>query len=148
MAMKTEQAIFVDYLCRKNLRDTPQREMILAAFLNFEEHVTAEMLYDIVKKQDPSVGQATVYRMLKLLCEAGLSREVDFGDGVMRYEHSYNHPHHDHLICRTCGKTEEIVDTVIEELQKRLAERFGFELTDHEMYLYGICSTCRQSRNA
>ncbi|MDO9558679.1 MAG: transcriptional repressor, partial [Syntrophales bacterium] len=69
--------------------------------------------------------------------------EVDFGDGVIRYEHTYNHPHHDHLVCRDCGKTVEVADPVIEELQQRLAQSCGFELLDHEMYLYGICENCR-----
>lgn len=141
--MKTEKEIFDGYLAQKHLRETPQRGMILDAFLKREEHISAEQLYDIVKKTDPSIGQATVYRVLKLLVEAGLAREVDFGDGIMRYEHSYNHPHHDHLVCKGCGKTVEVMDAVIEELQKRVAESFRFELTDHEMYLYGYCEKCR-----
>lgn len=142
--MKTEKNIFGDYLSKKNLRNTPQRELILNTFLMQEEHISTEQLYDIVKKIDPSIGQATVYRMVKLLAEAGLAREIDFGDSVKRYEHSYNHPHHDHLICENCGKTVEVVDAVIEELQKRVAEKFGFQLTDHAMYLYGFCEDCRK----
>lgn len=141
--MKTEREIFNAYLAKMNLRDTPQREMILDTFLKREEHITAEQLYDIVKRTDPSIGQATVYRVLKIIVEAGLAREVDFGDGVMRYEHSYNHPHHDHLVCKGCGKTVEVRDDIIEEMQKRVAESFGFQLTDHEMYLYGLCEKCR-----
>ena len=144
--MKTEKEIFEVFLMEKRLRDTPQREVILDVFKKLEGHVTAEQLYDMVKKRDPSTGQATVYRVLKLFIEAGLAREVDFGDGVMRYEHSYNHPHHDHLICRSCGKTVELVDAEIEKLQKRAAKKWGFELTDHEMYLYGFCSACREKK--
>lgn len=142
--MKSEKEIFDNYLIKKNLRETPQRGLILDTFLKREGHISAEQLYDIVKKRDPSIGQATVYRVLKLIVEAGLAREVDLGDGVMRYEHNYNHPHHDHLVCRGCGKTVEVMDSVIEELQKRVAESFGFELTDHEMYLYGLCGECRK----
>lgn len=142
--MKDEIDIFDDYLLKNNLRETPQRVMILDVFLKCEEHITAEQLYDIVKKRDPSIGQATVYRLLKLIGDAGLARKVDLGDGVMRYEHNYNHPHHDHLVCRECGKTVEFMDSAIEELQKQVAENFGFELTDHEMYLYGLCGECRK----
>jgi Fur family ferric uptake transcriptional regulator len=145
-AMRREKEIFEKYLIKQNLRDTPQRELILDAFLRREEHLSAEQLYDIVKKHDPSIGQATVYRVLKIICEAGLAREVDFGDGVMRYEHCYNHPHHDHMICKGCGKTVEVLDSVIEELQKRVADSLGFELTDHEMYLYGFCGDCRKKK--
>lgn len=141
--MKTEKQIFDDFLLKKNLRETPQRGLILDEFLKREEHTTAEELYDIVKKRDRTIGQATVYRVLKLLCEAGLAREVDFGDGVMRYEHQYGHQHHDHLVCRSCGRTVEVCDPVIEELQGRLAALHGFSLLDHEMYLYGLCEGCR-----
>jgi Fur family ferric uptake transcriptional regulator len=144
--MKKEKEIFNAYLSKMKLRGTPQREAVLDTFLKQEEHITAEQLYDIVKKTDPSIGQATVYRVLKIIVDAGLAREVDFGDGTMRYEHSYNHPHHDHLVCKRCGKTVEVMDSVIEELQKRVAENYGFELIDHEMYLYGLCEKCR-SRN-
>lgn len=144
--MEDEKQVFEHYLIKRNLRDTPQRRMILDAFLKYEGHISAEQLYDIVKKHDPSIGQATVYRVMKLFIEAGLAREVDFGDGIIRYEHCYNHPHHDHLICRECGKTVEVMDSIIEELQKRLAESFGFELTDHELYLYGICEQCRSTK--
>jgi len=141
--MKTEKQIFEDFLLKKNLRETPQRGLILGEFLKREEHTTAEELYDIVKKRDRTIGQATVYRVLKLLCEAGLAREVDFGDGVMRYEHLYGHGHHDHLICRSCGNSVAVCDPVIEELQSRLAAQHGFQLLDHEMYLYGLCEDCR-----
>ncbi|MFH1080656.1 MAG: transcriptional repressor [Pseudomonadota bacterium] len=144
--MKSEIEIFYAYMVKKHLRETPQRGMILDVFLKCEGHTTAEQLYDIVKKKDPSIGQATVYRVLKHIVEAGVAREVDFGDGIMRYEHCYNHPHHDHLICRGCGKTLEVMDAIIEELQKRVAESFGFELTDHEMYLYGYCEKCRSKK--
>lgn len=141
--MKTERQIFDDFLVRKHLRETPQRSLILDEYLKREEHITAEELYDIVKKRDRTVGQATVYRVLKLLCEAGLAREVDFGDGTMRYERLYGRDHHDHLVCRTCGLTVEVCDPLIEELQQRLAAQHGFVLLDHEMYLYGQCEKCR-----
>lgn len=141
--MKTENKIFNNFLAKENLRETPQRELILDEFLKWEQHTTTEELYDIVKQRDRIIGQATVYRTLKLFCEAGLAREVDFGDGVMRYEHHYGHAHHDHLVCQACGKTIEVVDTVIEELQQRLSAQYGFQLTGHEMYLYGLCEKCR-----
>ena len=141
--MKNEKQIFEDFLRKKGLRDTPQRWLILDEFLKREQHTTTEELYDIIKQRDKTIGQATVYRTLKLLCEAGLAQEVDFGDGVMRYEHLYGHAHHDHLVCQGCGKTAEVVDTVIEELQQRLSAQYGFQLTGHEMYLYGLCEKCR-----
>lgn len=137
-----EKIILADFLSKKNLRMTPQRELILNAFLKTERHLSSEELYSIVKRKDSSIGQATVYRMLRLLADSGLAREVDFGDGVIRYEHKYGHGHHDHLICERCRKNIEILDDRIEELQERIVKKHGFKLTGHKMYLYGICSDC------
>jgi len=144
--MDAEKKIFKKYLVKHEMRHTPQRDLILDIFLKHEEHITAEELYEIVKKKDSSIGQATVYRMLKLLCDADLAMEFDFGDCVTRYEHKFNHLHHDHLICRGCGKTVEVFDSAIEELQNNIAKRHGYELTDHKMYLYGFCDKCKKNR--
>lgn len=141
--MKEPLEVFADYLSRKNLKMTPQRRCILDIFLEEKGHHTSEDLYNIVKKVDKSIGQATVYRTLKLLSESGLAKEVNFGDGVTRYEQKYGYSHHDHIICEECGKALAVVDEKIEELQEKLAESHGFVLTHHEMYLYGICADCR-----
>jgi len=144
-AMKDCSIHFADFLADKGLKITSQRQLILDAFLKKEGHFTSEELYDIVKKKDPSIGQATVYRTMKLLVEAGIAREVDFGDGALRYEHKYGHDHHDHLICTVCNKNIEVIDEQIEELQEKLAKSHGFHLTAHKMYLYGICKECRKA---
>ena len=73
--------IFRSFLKNKGLRNTPQRQQIMEVFFNESGHLTTEEIYDRVRKEDPSLGQATVYRTMKLLCEAGLAREVRFGDG-------------------------------------------------------------------
>ncbi|MCX7983023.1 MAG: transcriptional repressor [Syntrophales bacterium] len=143
MAEKTEKEIFEEYLSRANLRGTAQRGFLLDLFLKQDKHVSAEQLYDEAKKTDSTIGQATVYRILKLLVDAGLAREVDFGDGIMRYERLHGLQHHDHLICKGCSETIEVCDPIIEELQKRLAEQYGYKMLDHELYLYGLCPKCR-----
>ncbi|MEF2678972.1 MAG: transcriptional repressor, partial [Bilophila wadsworthia] len=107
--------IFRSFLKNKGLRNTPQRQQIMEVFFNESGHLTTEEIYDRVRKEDPSLGQATVYRTMKLLCEAGLAREVRFGDGLARYEHAAD-AHHDHLICENCGRNIEVVDSQIEEL--------------------------------
>jgi Fur family ferric uptake transcriptional regulator len=140
----SEQKVFQEFLAEKNLRMTYQRKTILDVFLKTKTHVSPEDLYNLVKKRDSSIGQATVYRTLKLLSEAGLASEVDFGDGVMRYEHKYGQRHHDHLVCEVCGKKVEVFDPLIEELQEKLAKKHGFILTNHKMYLYGICNKCKR----
>lgn len=141
--MKEPQAVFAEYLARKSLKMTPQRRLILEVFLSEEGHLASEDLYNKVKREDRSIGQATVYRTLKLLDESGLAKAVHFGDGVTRYEKKYGADHHDHIICEVCGKTLEVVDERIEKLQDELARQHGFELTGHKMYLYGVCADCR-----
>ncbi|WP_028588393.1 Fur family transcriptional regulator [Desulfocurvus vexinensis] len=141
--MKEPQAVFTEFLTRKNLKMTPQRRLILDVFLAEDGHLASEDLYNRVKAQDKSIGQATVYRTLKLLSESGLAKEVHFGDGVTRYEKKYGSAHHDHILCERCGATLEVVDEHIERLQEELAKAHGFVLTGHKMYLYGICAKCR-----
>ncbi|MDC0336298.1 transcriptional repressor [Pseudodesulfovibrio sp.] len=141
--MKNPQDVFAEYLAEKKLKMTPQRRLILDTLLKQGGHLSSEELYAKVKKRDKSVGQATVYRTLKLLNESGLIEPLDFADGVTRYEMSYGEDHHDHLICERCGKNIEILDETIENRQEQLAKEHGFKLRRHKMYLYGICSDCQ-----
>ena len=134
---------FLEFASKKGLKNTPQRRLIIDVFFSTENHVSTEDLYDLVRKVDGSVGQATVYRTLRLLCEAGLAKEFHFGDGIARYEPTDGDDHHDHLICTQCGKNIEVIDEVIEKNQIKLAARHGFKLISHRMYLYGVCSDCR-----
>lgn len=138
------RAEFQRYLQGKGLRNTLQRQNIIDVFLEEAGHLTTEELYERVLRVDPSLGQATMYRTMKLLCDAGLAREVRFDDGVARYEHSRT-AHHDHLICEKCGANTEVVDPEIERLQEALARKHGFIPTSHRLYLYGICPLCRKS---
>jgi Fe2+/Zn2+ uptake regulation proteins len=141
--MKDAKKVFREYIASHGLKYTPQRKVIAETFLKEDGHLSTEELYDKVRKADSSIGQATVYRTLKLFCEAGLAKEVHFGDGMARYEKMFGSEHHDHLICIACGKQVEVVDVDIEKLQEKLAEKNGFLLTSHHMYLYGVCSSCR-----
>ncbi len=145
-ALRRERELFAQHLSQKGLRLTRQRRLILEAFLGGRGHLSSEELYQRVRRKDPSIGRATVYRTLKLLTSSGLAREVDFGEGLSRYEHLWGHAHHDHLICTSCGRTLEVMDTEIERLQERLAQRHGFSLTGHKMDLYGLCPRCRPKR--
>ena len=142
--MKTPQDVFADYLAKENLKMTPQRRLILETMLKQGDHLSSEELYARVKKKDPSIGQATVYRTLKLLNESDLIEPLDFADGVTRYEASYGKEHHDHLICERCGKNIEIFDETIEHRQEAIAKEYGFTLCSHKMYLYGICPDCQE----
>jgi Fur family transcriptional regulator, ferric uptake regulator len=140
--MQAAREQFFAYLAKKKLKFTSQRALIFDVFWQVKEHISSEELYGLVKKKDPSIGQATVYRTLKLLSDSKIAKEVDFGDGVTRYEPYYGQSHHDHLICEECGKSIEVVDERIEQLQEELAAKHGFTLSGHSMYLYGKCRHC------
>lgn len=139
-----EKAIFLEHIQKLGLRRTVQRDLIMEMFLRTEEHLTIEDLHWLVHKKDPSVGHTTVYRTLKLLTEAGLAREVRFGDNKTYYEHHYNHDHHDHMICTECGKVIEFFSADIESMQDEMAAKFGFRPTHHSLRMWGICDLCQK----
>jgi len=141
--MKQARDIFEKFLSQSTLRLTPQRSLVLETFLGNEGHLTTEEIYNLVKKEDATVGYTTVYRTLKLLSQSGIAREVDFGDGFQRYEHEFGHDHHDHLICERCKKSVEVLDPEIEILQEKLARKHGFKVSTHRMDIFGICSDCK-----
>lgn len=134
---------FQDYIQTQSLKMTPQRVCIAETFFRCQGHLSVEELHEQVKNADPSIGQATIYRTLKLLCDAQLAKEVHFGDSFARYELFYGHSHHDHLICDKCGANVEVLDEQIEILQEKLAQQYGYLLTSHRMYLHGVCPACR-----
>ncbi len=142
--MDREIQLFTEFLNRKNLKSTQQREEILKCFLRTERHLSAEDLYDIIKNKNLRIGQSTVFRTLKLLCESGIAKEVDIGDKKIRYEHKYGHEHHDHLVCLECGRLIEVLEPKIEELQEILCKKFKFFPQKHKMEIFGICQRCRK----
>lgn len=138
-----EKEIFLEHIQKAGLRRTAQRDLILEIFLKTEDHLTSEDLYWLVQKSDPTVGHTTVYRTLKLLTEAGLAREVRFGDNKTYYEHHFKHEHHDHMICTECGKVVEFVSEDIEKLQDEMADKLGFRLSHHSLRMWGVCGECQ-----
>jgi len=99
------------------------------------------------KKKDPKIGLATVYRTMRAICDSGLAGEVDFGDGVRRFEHKFHRQHHHHLVCIKCGRVIEVTSGQIENLQKKLAEQHNFTPTKDTMKIFGICSKCQRNGN-
>src|SRR5262245_37417681 len=124
--MTEEREVFLRHIQKQGLKRTAQRDLILEVFLHTEGHLSGEDLYRLVRRQDSNVGQTTVYRTLKLLTDAGLAREVRFGDGRAHYEHNYKHQHHDHMICSECGKIIEFYSPELEAIQDAMAARINF----------------------
>jgi Fur family ferric uptake transcriptional regulator len=131
-----------DYLSQHGLKHTRQREAILEAFLETGGHVTSEEVYERVRASNPEIGAATVYRTLRLLCDAGIANPSHFRSGVTLYEH--RSAHHDHLICVGCGEIVEFEWPLIEKAQLDVAKEYGYRLTNHRHYLYGQCPRCQQ----
>ncbi|PIV12165.1 MAG: transcriptional repressor [Candidatus Omnitrophica bacterium CG12_big_fil_rev_8_21_14_0_65_43_15] len=145
--MRKEFQILDDFIRQKALRRTPQRENVLDVFIRVEGHVSLDELSRFVKKKYPKIGYTTVYRTMRLLAETGLCNEVDFGHGVLRYEHKYNHSHHDHLVCKKCGRYIEVFDPQIEKMQDKLAAKCGFKPDSHRLQIFGVCSKCQARYN-
>jgi len=140
--IRDERALLERYLKERGLKVTKAREAVLSAFLGLESHVSADAIYEATKKIDPGIGQATVFRTIKLLADAGLAREACMDEGVRQYEHAFNHAHHDHLTCVVCGRLVEFVDPEIERAQEAVYRAHGFKSSGHRLQLYGICPTC------
>ena len=140
-------ADFLDFMSRKGLNTTSQRRVIAEAFFELPGHHSLEEFYQYILGRDPGIGQTTVYRTLKLLCDAGLATEIHFSDGITRYEVARPDSHHDHIVCLSCGKIVEICDQRIEKLQRELAEKHGVSVNGHVHNLYGLCADCRAAES-
>ncbi len=136
------EAELKEYLTRHGLRLTRQRRVIADAFFESEGHPNIDELYDRVRRLDPRIGQATVYRTLKLLVDSGLAASSRFGGAATRYEAADADDHHDHLICTGCGRIIEFRNDAIERLQEEIAASHAFVMLDHKMEIFGICSSC------
>ena len=105
-------------------------------------HQSAEDVYKILLGTGEDIGLATVYRVLTQFESAGLVKRHHFEGGHSVFELNQG-DHHDHILCVKCGRVDEFVDEIIEQHQKDIAARLGYELTDHCLYMYGVCSNCK-----
>lgn len=138
-----------DLLREKGLKVTSQRLMVLNILsAHGDEHLTVEEIYDLAKEESPEIGLATIYRTVQVLLELHVIKKVTFDDGFARYELNgeetgSGHRHH-HAICTQCGKVYSLETDLLDTLEKQVFESLGFEVTDHEVKLYGLCSACRR----
>ena len=119
----------------KGVKLTDQRRTIAKVMSESSDHPDVDELYSRVSKIDPKISIATVYRTVKLFEEAGILVKHDFKAGKARYEINDDH---NHLIDIKTGEIIEFVDNDIEELQKKIADKYGYELVDHKLELYGV----------
>jgi len=107
-------------------------------------HISAEDMYKALLELGEDIGLATVYRVLTQFEAAGLVTRHHFEGGHSVFELNQG-AHHDHILCVKCGRVDEFVDPEIENRQKKIASAKGYEMTDHSLYIYGICSSCRKT---
>lgn len=143
--IRTEEEALARAIEQRGLRHSRQRDRVARTFFSMGGHVAVDALVVQVRREDPGISVATVYRTMKLLAECALAVPRDFGDGKARYEpasHRRGHSH-DHLVCTACGAILEFESQRIEALQRRVAQRLGFEVQRRHVELFGRCAGCR-----
>jgi Fur family ferric uptake transcriptional regulator len=125
-----------------------KRDQIVDVFLRQEGHLSADDLFELIRREDQRISRATVYRALQWMVEAGIARRVDFGEGHVGFEHSYRHPRHFHLICKSCNRSSEFLSSDIEALIEEVAAARDFSARQSVLQIYGTCAECRTGRPA
>ena len=138
--------ILREHLVRLGLKHSSQRDTILLIFLATHGHLSTEELYRLVKEHDPIIGYTTVYRALKLFTECGLASEIEFHDGVTRFEHCLHRRNHHHMVCTICGDSVEFFSAEVEAVERSVGEQFKFATTRHSFQIYGTCHACQKKR--
>jgi Fur family ferric uptake transcriptional regulator len=136
----------IDRLRPAGTKRSGKRDQIVNVFLRQEGHLSADDLVDLIKREDQRISRATVYRTLQWMVDAGIARKVDFGEGRFRFEHSYRHPRHFHLICKTCNRSYEFLSSDIEALVEEVAAARGFTARQSVVQIYGTCESCRTGK--
>lgn len=133
----------------KGYKLTPQRRAIVNIIIQNEgSHLTAEELYDLVKKECPEIGLATVYRTIQLLEDIGIVFKINLDDGCNRYElvdEDEIHQHH-HLICRKCGKVIQVEEDLLDTIEKNVEKEYKFKIENHSLKFIGLCNECLRNK--
>lgn len=135
---------FRSYLREHNLPVTAQRIAIAEVVLSAGRHLSADDVVRAVAARGAPAGTATVYRTLDVLVRSGLVVERDFGEGFRRYEAARDEPHHEHLLCTTCGRVTEFRDERLDRMTTLIAEDHRFARQRHRLVIFGVCERCRR----
>ena len=146
MTMTHSTATFIDSLRPAGSKRSSKRDLIVNVFLRQEGHLTADELVNLIRSEDERISRATIYRTLQWMVDAGIARKVDFGEGRFRFEHSYRHPRHFHLICKTCNRSFEFLSSDIEALVEEVAAARGFAPRQSVLQIHGTCEACQTGR--
>jgi Fur family transcriptional regulator, ferric uptake regulator len=131
-----------DRLTAAGERVTRQRLLVANALAADGRQQTAEQLYRSLRRRDPGIGRATVFRTLETLVDAGVARRLELDGHIYAYVACLP-AHHHHIACTRCGRVEEIDEAYVTPIAERLAHDMGFEIDDARLDFYGRCATCR-----
>ena len=140
-----EREIFREFLYKKGLKLTRERQRILDEVFAFHGHFDPEGLLKSMRSRNIKVSKASIYRTLPLLVESGLVEQVEKNDKHAHYEHTFGHEHHDHLICLKCGAVIEVFSPNLEAIQDKLCRESCFKGITHSLEIKGYCCNCKET---
>lgn len=132
-------------LNQKGLRSTTARIRVLEALSGNCKPIDIAALVKLVNQDDHRCDQATVYRTVDTLVEAGIVQQVDFREGKYRYE--LEGDHHHHLVCQECGRVEPVYDECVALTNTQIAKKYGFVVSKHYLEFFGLCHQCQSPLN-
>lgn len=130
-------------LRHKGYRLTPQRHAVLKVIADSRDHLTPAKIYTLVHQEHPTIGVATVYRVINLLAEHKLICRVISGDNSQSYLMRRPLEHHHHLVCSQCGQAVDFTNCDLSELEQQLSRDTGYNIEGHILEIYGRCPDCR-----
>lgn len=145
--MYSYEKAFVNFLRKRGLKLTNPRRIILQAVFANHGHFDIETLYDQIRAEHKGVSRATIYRSIPLLVEAGLIKRPLRQGSKDRYEHTYRHKDHFHLLCSECGKIIEAGSKEVEKRLRDIAEKHKFEIDELNIIVSGLCKKCQKKTN-
>ncbi|GHV67988.1 transcriptional repressor [Bacteroidia bacterium] len=144
---KTARELFTDYMVAHKCRKTPERYAILEEIYAEQKHLTVKTIHDNLREKKYRVSVAALYNTMQLLMDAGLVLKHNFNGEEAQYERVYGYELHEHLICRQCGKVEELVEPKISKVVKNACRVKGFREESRLFYVYGMCARCQKKKN-